>query len=202
MVAGTVRRTARSRFALDYIGSYNETDGLETANDHRLNILFDRFSGSRLFWRPLIGQYLRDPFQNIEHQGTLETGLGYDLIDTARTGWEVYSGVGFNHVRRVSVEEDQPRSSTSPSWSVGTRFDTELTRSIDFDLDFQMTFLDEESGEYQHHLITTLSTELVRNFDLDISFVWDRTRSPPPLSDGTVAEQDDFRLITGIGFDF
>lgn len=202
MVAGLDRTTPNHRLRIDYIGSYNKTDDIETANDHRLNFVLDRFSGSRLFWRPVLGQYLRDPFQNIEHQLTLETGLGYELVDNGRTEWDIYTGAGANRVRRVSVEAGEPLSSTSPAFTLGTSFETELTSWMDYLLGFQMTFLDEESGEYQHHLITTLSTDLVGDLDLDLTFVWDRTRAPPPLEDGSAAEKDDYRLITSVGFEF
>jgi hypothetical protein len=202
MIAGFARRTDRSRVLIDYIGSYNRTDDIETANDHRVNMTWDRFSGSRLFWRPFLGQYLRDPFQNIDHQVTLETGLGYELIRNRRTEWEIFAGAGVNYVQRKSVEEGQASSSSSPAFTLGTSFDTELTDSTDYHFSFQMTFLDEESGEYQHHLVTTLSTKLIGNLDLNFSFIWDRTDAPPPLADGSFAEKDDFRFITGIGFDF
>lgn len=202
MIAGLVRRTDSSRLLIDYIGSYHRTDDIETANDHRVNLALDRFSGSRLFWRPILGQYLRDPFQNIDHQVTLETGLGYELIRNRRTEWEIFAGAGVNYVQRKSVEAGQSSSSSSPAFTLGTSFDTELTDSTDYLFSFQMTFLDEEAGEYQHHLITALSTELIGNLDLDISFVWDRTEAPPPLADGSITEKDDFRFITGIGFDF
>ena len=202
MIAGAERRTAQSRAFIDYLGSFNETEGVRVANNHRVNVVLDRFSGSRLFWRPFIGQYFRDPFQNIAHQGTLETGLGYELIDTGRTEWDVYGAVGGNHVRRVSVEADKPNNSTSPSFSLGTNFETELTTWMDYLFSFQMTFLDEESGTYQHHLLTTLSTDLIGDIDFDVSLVWDRTENPPPGADGATPEQDDFRLLVSVGFEF
>ena len=202
MMAGAERRTPQSRAFVDYLGSFNETEGVRVANNHRVNAVFDRFSGSRLFWRPLIGQYFRDPFQNIAHQGTLETGLGYELINTSRTDWDVYGAAGGNYVSRVSVEPGQPQDSTSPAYSLGTNFETEVTSWMDYLLSFQMTFLDEESGTYQHHLLTTLSTDLIGDIDFDVSFVWDRTENPPPSADGTTPKQDDFRLMVGVGFEF
>jgi hypothetical protein len=202
MIAGAERRTPQSRAFIDYIGGFNETEGVEVANNHRVNVAFDRFSGSRLFWRPIIGQYFRDPFQNVEHQGTLETGLGYDLMDTGKVDWDMYGAVGVNRVRRVSVEPGQPKDSTSPSYSFGTDFEIELASWIDYLLSCQMTFLDEESGSYQHHLLTTLSTDLIGDIDLDVSFVWDRTEDPPPGAGGIPPEQDDFRLLVGVGFEF
>jgi hypothetical protein len=202
MIAGVERRTDQTRVLIDYICSYDRTDDVETANDHRLNMMLDRLSGSRLFWRPVIGQYLRDPFQNIDHQMTLETGLGYELIRTHRVEWEIFAGAGVNYVRWSSLEATQSSSHRSPAFTLGTLFDAEVTDNTDFLFSFQMTFLDEESGEYQHHLVSTLSTELTGNLDLDISFIWDRTEAPPPLENGGICEQNDFRFITGIGFEF
>lgn len=202
MIAGIERRTAQSRTFVDYIGNFNETAGVEVTNNHRVNGVLDRFSGSRLFWRPVVFQYFRDPFQNIEHQGTLETGMGYELTDTSRTEWDLFAAVGVNYVERVSVEPGQQSNSTSPALSIGTDFDTELTSWMDYLFSFTATFLDEESGSYQHHLLTTLSSDLAGNFDVDISFVWDRTENPPPLADGTLPERDDYRLLVGISYEF
>ena len=202
MIAGVERRTPLSRTFVDYIGTFNETEGVRVANNHRVNGVLDRFSDSRFFWRPLIGQYFRDPFQNIQNQLTLETGLGFEITDTSRTEWEIYASVGSNYVERVSVEVGQPSSSSSPALSVGTSFDTELSSWMDYLFSFTATFVDEESGSYQHHLLTTLSSDLAGNFDIDISLVWDRTQSPPPLADGTFPEQDDFRLLVGLSYEF
>ena len=114
MLAGIERRTPQSRIFVDYLGTFNETEGVQIANNHRVNLVLDRFTGSRLFWRPFIGQYFRDPFQNIDHQGTLETGLGYELTNSSRTEWDIFAGVGVNYVERVSVEPGQPSSARRP----------------------------------------------------------------------------------------
>lgn len=202
MLAGLERRTERSRLLLDYIGNFNETEREEVANNHRVNVSYDLFSGRRFFWRPIIGQYYRDVIQNIRHQGTVETGFGYELLDTPRTDWEITGSLGVNFVNFVSVEEGQASDNSSPAISFGTDFDTEVTAWLDYLFLFNMTFFDEESGRYQHHLLTTLSSDLIGNFDLDVSFVWDRTAKPRPRADGTVPEKDDYRLIVGLGYDF
>ena len=49
MMAGVERRTPRSRAFVDYLGSFNETEGERVANDHRVNVVLDMFSGSRFF---------------------------------------------------------------------------------------------------------------------------------------------------------
>lgn len=199
---GIERRTPRSRFLMDYIGNFNETDDQEIANNHRINASFDRFSGGRLFWRPFIGQFYRDPFQNINRQGTVETGLGYELVDTPRTDWEISGGLGFSFVKFDSVEAGQSSDNTSPVLSLSTDYEFELTSWMDYLLTFQMKFLDDDSGGYQHHLLTTLSTDLIGDLDLDVSFVWDRTQKPEPRADGTVPEKDDYRLMVGLAYEF
>lgn len=200
--AGVERRTPTSRVSFDYLGNRNETEGEEVANNHRLNFSWDRFRGGALFWRPLFGQYLRDVIQNIDHQVTVETGLGYELIDTSRTEWEISGGVGVNTVRYRSVGIDEDRTTTSPALSIGTDFETELTAWLDYLFHFNATFLDDDSGRYQHHLLTTLSTDLVRDWDLDVSFVWDRVQSPQERADGTVPERNDYRIMVELGYEF
>lgn len=201
-VASFERRTPVSRATIDYVGSFNETEGERVANSHRAIAVLDRFSRSRLFWRPINIQYYRDEFQNIRHQGTLATGLGYELRDSKKTDWLIYASAGVNYLERVSVETGQPSSRRSPSFTFGTDFETDLTSWIEYLFTYRVTFLDEDSGERQHHLITTVSTDLIRDIDFDVSLVWDRTDKPQPASDGTLPKRDDFRLAVGVGFEF
>ena len=83
-----------------------------------------------------------------------------------------------------------------------TAFDTELTKKLDFIAKYEIQIVNQESGSFIHHFITTLETELTKWLDFDISFVWDRTKDPIPRADGTVPEQDDFQLIFSLGVDF
>ena len=201
-IASAERRTPVSRGIIEYIGSFNETEGERVANSQRVTVNLDRLSNSRLFWRPVNIQYSRDEFQNIAHQGTLSTGLGYELRDTKRTDWQVYASGGVNYLERVSVEPGQPGYTTSPSVTIGTDFETDLTSWIEYLFQYRVTFLDEASGDRQHHILTTLSTDLIGDIDFDVSLIWDRTDSPQPAADGTIPEKDDFRLTVGVGFDF
>jgi hypothetical protein len=202
LLAGMERRTPRSRINLDYLGNFNETDGEQLANNHRVNGTWDLFSGNQFFWRPIISQFYRDPFQNISRQGTLETGIGYEFIDTQRTEWQFSGGLGGNFIRYQSVEPGESDTETSPALSLGTHFETEITPWLDYLFLLQTIFLDDDSGAYQHHLLTTLSTDLIGNFDLDISFIWDRIGKPQQRADGTTPEKDDYRLMIGVGYDF
>lgn len=200
--AGFRRRTPVSRLTLDYLGSVNETDGQKIANNHRANLSLDRLSGGRFFWRPIAAQYYQDLFQNIRHQATADVGFGYQLIDSSRVEWDIQGGLGANFLQYVSVAHGEPNDEVSPVGTLGSNLTVELTSRIDYELLVNMTFLNEESGLYQHHIVSTLSTDLIGDIDMDVSFIWERTEKPQQRTDGTTPEQDDLHLLISVGYEF
>jgi hypothetical protein len=202
MMATLVRRSAENRATFDYLGYFNETDGERAASTHRFNNAIDRFTGNRVFWRPFVGQYFRDKFQNIANQVTLETGLGYTVIDNSRVDWEVSAAAGVNYIDYDSVQPGEPDDNTSPAFTLTTNSEVEVAPWMDWLFLYQGTLVDNDSGQYQHHLVTTLSTEFIGNFDLDISVVWDRTQKPQQRDDGTTPEKDDYRLMVALAYQF
>jgi len=201
-IGNAKRRTAETRFVLDYIGNYTETEGDETVNNQRVNTSFDYLMTRKYFLRPIFGEYFRDPFKNIDHRLTVGAGLGYHIIDTSITSWDVAGGPAYQKTWFKSVEPGKDSSASTPAFVAGTDFDTELTETVDFNFRYNFYFVNEKSGTYSHHLITALETELTSWLDFDISFVWDRTEDPRPESDGTVPEQDDFYLIFSLGVEY
>ena len=85
---------------------------------------------------------------------------------------------------------------------LGTTYDNEITSSLDFNLAYNFSIVNEESGRYIHHFVTGFDVELTSLLDFNFSFVWDRTQEPRQNSDGTFPEQDDYRFVLGLGFDF
>jgi putative salt-induced outer membrane protein YdiY len=197
-----LRRTPVSRWTLDYKGYKNETDGERIEDSHRLTLAADRFTGRRLYWRPISAQYFKDRLQNIEHQATLDTGIGYHLIDTSRTSWDLQAGVGGNYLESVSVEPGEKNGEWSPVGTLGMDLDIEVTSWLDYELEIDMWFLDESAGKYQHHIVSTLSTDLFGNLDLDISMEWNHTENPQAPEGGPAPEQDDYRLQVGLSYEF
>lgn len=202
VTAGLTRRTPTSRLALDYRGNSNVTDGVRQTDSHRINLAVDRFTGRRFFWRPVSVQYYKDELQNINHQATIDTGFGYQVIDTSRTHWEIQAGVGGNYLENVSVEAGQEQSDWSPVGTLSTDLSIDLTSWIEYEFRWNMTFLEEAAGKYQHHMVNTLSTDLIGDLDLDISFIWDRTEVPQVAEDGTVPEQDDYQITVSLSYEF
>ena len=196
------RRTVESRITLDYLANFTRNNGIESANNHRLKLNWDRFMSDKFFLRPLFGEWYRDPFQNIEARYTVGTGAGYQFIDSGKTEWSVFAGPSRQATRFIDVEEGAADSEGSWALSIGTDYETELTRWLDFTYEYSAQITSEAAGKYNHHMVGTLEFDLVGSLDLDVSLVWDRIESPKPNADGRIPEKDDYRLILGLGYDF
>jgi len=202
IAAGVLRRTPSTRMSLDYLGNINDTDGERISDSHRANLAVDRFTGRRLYWRPISLQWYRDEFQNIAHQATADTGIGYHLVDTPRVDWELQAGVGANYLENLSVAPGETNNEWTPVGTFGSDLEVELTSWMDYELEINMTFLEEQAGKYQHHIVSTLSTDLVGDLDLDIVFIWNRTENPQRDEIGELPQQDDYRLQFNLAYDF
>jgi putative salt-induced outer membrane protein YdiY len=197
-----LRRTVRDRVAIDYIGNYNVTDDELQANNHRASAGWDKFINDKLFVKPAFGEYFKDPFQNIGSRWTFGVGVGYQIYDTPKTDWEVSGGPAYQRTDFDSVVPGDPESEETPALLIGTTLDMELTKSIDFYYTYSFQIVNEQSGSYNHHMVTAFEFEITSLLDFDIQWVWDRIEDPRQNSDGSFPESDDFRLIVGIGFDF
>jgi putative salt-induced outer membrane protein YdiY len=195
------RRTPRTRYSLDYLGAISRIDDVDTVNNQRVTTYFDYFYSRQFFFRPVTFEYFRDPFQNIEHRFTLSSQLGYRIIDTKVTEWDVTAGPGYQIVNYTTVEEGEDPTRDTFTAALSTNFDRELTRKLDFNTQLQLLLGDEDSGGLSTHWISTLEFELTKKLDFDVSFVWDRVQDPVADEGGEVPEQDDYRLILGIGLD-
>jgi len=196
------RTTSFSRFNLDYVGNISNTQDVETINNHRVTANADRFMTRNFFWRPIFGEYYRDPFSNIDSRVTVGAGAGYTIIDTSRTNWNVTGGPGYQATRFISVQEGEDIKETTPAMVVTTDYDIEINKKIDFIYSYNITWVDNASGGYTHHMVTTFESEITGSFDLDVSFIWDHISKPTAADDGAVPLPDDYRLTVGISYDY
>lgn len=196
------RGMARSRFVADYLGVYSSTDGDKSVDNHRVNTYYDWFLTTKSYWEILHAEYYRDTFINIDNQVTLATGYGYEVIRTPKSELTFIAGFGYQEQQYVSVEEDEDDHSGSPILFGGTHFDRDLTSRIEFIFDYNMRLLNEDNGRYTHHMISTISVDLVKDFDIDFSYLWDRIDKPQKDSDGEIPEQDDYQFILSVVYDF
>ncbi len=202
ITASAQRRTAKSRLLLGYVGNFSKAQGVETSNNHRLNSYYDSFLNRKFFWRVYSVEYHRDTFKNIDTQVSLGSSFGYDLIRTSKTEWEISGGLGALYKRFVSVGPGEEIDNVSTFLEFGTKYNTKLTTTMKYLFDFSFQLVDESSGTYIHHLITTLSSGITGRMSLDVSFVWDRIADPQPVANLTVPEKDDIQLIVAVSYKF
>lgn len=202
VIANAKRRTARSRFNADYLASHSSANRKDTADNQRLSGYFDWFFTSRFYWKTLDAEFYRDPFSNIGGQYSVSSGAGYDFIHTSKTEWTFNMGLGYQQLRFKSVQVGDPASSGSLFFTSGTRLEHDLTDDIDLVYDYSMRVLNVDNGQYTHHMLGTISFDLIGDFDLDVSAIWDRIQKPQKDNDGNSPEQDDYQLIVSLAYDF
>ena len=202
IMANVKRRTAASRFNADYLSNYSSSRNTETANNQRLSGFYDQFLTMKFYWQVLSGEYYRDPFSNIDSQYSIATGAGYDIIHNSKTEWGVHAGAGYQQLTFISVEAGEDDDANSPFATMGTRFDHEVSGNLDFLYDYSLRILNEDNGQYTHHMLTTFSFELINDLDLDVSLIWDRVEKPQAASDGTLPKQDDYQVVVSLAYDF
>jgi putative salt-induced outer membrane protein YdiY len=196
------RRTPDTRLNLDYLGNYGKINGAEVEQNHRFIGQFDYFLSRRLYVRVPDVEYYRDPLQNLNHRLTLGVGVGYDLVKTPRTEWNITLSPSWQRNWFDSVGVGESPMVDSAALVLSTRFDTELTQRLDFIFEYRGQLTRKETGNDTHHAVTTLEFEIHKRLKLDLSFVWDRISSPQADSAGATPTADDFRLITALGVDF
>jgi hypothetical protein len=196
------RRTVVGRMVFDHMGNYSRTNSIETANNQRGSIRWDRFRTERLFVTPVFAEYFIDTFQNIALRYTLSPAVGYQIRDTSTMDWSVSIGPAYQQTRYDEVVEGENQNEGAWALSAGMVFEADLTRRLEFDYDYRFQLTSKDAGTYNHHMVGAFSFELTDSFDFDISVIWDRIRDPRRNADGSLPEQDDYRLSLGIAYEF
>jgi putative salt-induced outer membrane protein YdiY len=196
------RRTVEQRLIFDYIGNYDETDGEESENNHRLTGDWDRFVTDRIFWSPIVAEYFKDKFQNIEHRITLGPAVGYELIDTPTTSWRVSGGPGYTKTWFQDVAPGEDDTADSFAFQGKTRFDHELTDDIDIWYDYRFLVANSDTGGYTHRMETGIAFEIIGDLDIRASYVWDYINEPSEDEDGNEPDKSDTQLLLGLGYSF
>ncbi|MEM9237852.1 MAG: DUF481 domain-containing protein [Verrucomicrobiota bacterium] len=198
---GVTRITPTNRFGFNYLGTYSRSDGVDFANNHRADFSYDLYRSSRFFYRPVFGEYFRDPFQNIAHRGLLGAAVGYEVIDDGTNTWEVTAGPAFLHTRYDSVPVGGSNSESSASVVVTSSYEREINSHVDFISLYRGTMSNSDAGGYSHHFSNSLSIELTNDLDFDVSLIWDRISNPAREANGATPKEDDLRLMFLLGLD-
>lgn len=199
--ANIKRRTSNSNLYFDYLGRISSRNQEQTANDHRFNQKYDRYITRNFFWTPIFSEIYKDKFQNIENQFTAGIGIGYTIIKNKKTEWDVSVGPAYTYLEYVSVSSGDSVVS-SPALEFSTKMELELSPRVDFKYAYRLTWTDEKTGIYKHHMLGTLENEITSWLDIDISLVWDYILNPEKTSSGVEPLKSDYQLLIGLGVEF
>ena len=206
--AGVQRRSASGRFQADYIANYSKFEDKVTkeqqvtANSHRLTSTYDWFFFFIIYFRTADFEVLSDEFLNISYRVRYGIAIGYHLVDTSDISWDVNAGPSYQITQYDDVNSEESNNDKSLGITLGTDFSYELTSDIDYEFAYSVQIVNEESGQYIHHLETGFDIDLTNDFDLDVTLYADRTQKPKADGSGTIPEQNDYRLVVSLGYDF
>jgi putative salt-induced outer membrane protein YdiY len=198
----TQRRTAQSRLINTYIGNFAEQSGFETTNNHRLNSGFDWFLSHRLFWRVANIEYFRDQFQNTDSRITGSTEIGYLFFDDQKFSWEIAGGPGYQVTKFDSVEVSEEDKEKTFIATMSTELDWDITDDIEYTFAYDIQAVSRAAGGLIHHLKTGIEIELIKDFDIELMYYWDRIEEPIADDIGNLPQQDDKRFVVSVGYEF
>jgi putative salt-induced outer membrane protein YdiY len=196
------RRTVISRVTMNFRSDFTQTNDVQTVDYQSGLFSWDRYRSATVFLRPFFADYFSDPFQNIDARYTMGVGIGYQILDTSRTDWTVFTGPAYQETIYSDVVAGEDATERSWTLSGGTTFDISLTNRIDFLTDYRFNIAKDEAGGYSHRLTTTVEFDLTDSLDFNVTAEWSRTETPKPNADGTNPEKDDYRVSMGIGYEF
>lgn len=201
------RRAAKSRFLLDYIGNISKTGNdesvlTETINNNRITSSLNIYATRYFFYQPIVAEYYRDPFQNIDQRITTGVGIGYTIFNSGGYEWNVTGGPAYISTKFISVEPGEEQKVNAAAVLFSTDFDAELTNKLDFIFKYNIQAAKKKLGGYTHHMIATFENELTGSLDFDISMIWDRISQPTKDAQGNSPESDDYRLTFGVTYTY
>jgi hypothetical protein len=85
---------------------------------------------------------------------------------------------------------------------LGTHYDVDITKDLEFTFKYDIKVAQEKAGGYSHHIITSVTNDITKRVELDVSFLWDRTSNPTTAADGTTPVPDDYKLMLGFIYAF
>tara|TARA_B100001063_G_scaffold131227_1_gene122686 strand:+ start:15351 stop:16475 length:1125 start_codon:yes stop_codon:yes gene_type:complete len=195
------RRTASSRFLSEILGYRTTSDNQVTKNNIRANGTYDWFYTQKMYYRPIFFEYYRDPFQNIANKYTVGAGVGYYVMDTDKTEWDFTAGPAYQKTQFDTVAEGEDESNSSMSWFISTNYELEVTKKIDFSLNYRYLTASSDAGGDSQYAMAAFEFEITDDIDFDMSLVWDYLADPIADENGVVPEKEDYKMIFALGID-
>lgn len=142
-----------------------------------------------------------DQLKHLNLRGLLSAGVGYHVIKTADTTWDVFGGLAYEANRYMSpgvvINDETRRSYTSPSLLLGEESTHRLTETTSFRQRLVVYPYLRDSGEYRAVFDAGLAVAMTKTMNLTLSFQdrYDSMASSP-------VKQNDTLFIAGVNMKF
>jgi putative salt-induced outer membrane protein YdiY len=196
------RRTPQSRLTVDYLANYSRVEEVESVNNQRVNFEFNRRISPRTYLIVPSYEYYVDPLQNLAGRHTVAFGVGYDLLAKPTVEWNVSASPGYQKTIFESVEPGAETTQSAAAFVLSTRLDWNINRRLEWVSEYRAQLSKKDSGATTHHFVNTLSFDLTKRFELDVTLTWDRVQDPIANEEGVEPKKDDLRLVVGVGVNF
>ena len=196
------RRSPNTDLVLEYLGNYSQANGVQSANNQRVDSYYDIRLDRHWFVRRCTCEYCHDPLANISLRGTAMVGGGYYILDRSGLLWNVAAGPAYQYTRFETVEPDQADAATTPAAMLQTNFKVDITPRLTFSERLQSIFTKEEAGQDTHHAVSTLEFKSQTASGPGCLVHLGLSAKAQGRSDGEIPENSDFYLTVGLGYRF
>jgi putative salt-induced outer membrane protein YdiY len=198
------RSTPYTRLKTDYIFNYSKSTELETdrviSNNTRFSSSIDWFYNKYIFFRVLDYEYLSDLQQNINSRNTLGLSIGYHLFDNKRLAWDITLGPSYQKTDYNLLTDTTDQQSAVIAFASALEY--KFSSKINFIVDYQLQFVERESGKRNTFFKALVEFDLSDKFDVDLGFYLDRIASPVKLAESTAVKSNDYKLMISLGYDY
>ena len=198
------RSTPYTRLKTDYIFNYRKSTELNISRvinkNSRLSASVDWFYSKYIFFRVFDYEYLADLQQNINSRNTLGLSIGYHLIDTKRLQWDITLGPSYQKTDYSLLADITDQESAVVAF--GSALEYNFSGKINFIIDYQLQFVERESGKRNTFFKALVEFDLNDKFDIDLGFYLDRIASPVQLVEAKLIKPNDYKLMISLGYDY
>ena len=127
--------------------------------------------------------------------------MGYYLLDTDKTGWDLSAGPAYQKTQFNTVEIGEQTSNVSTSFFMSSDYEYELTKDIDFTFNYRYTFAERAAGGDAQYARAGFEIGVTNDIDFDVALVWDYLEKPIADGSGVVPKNEDYKLIFSLGID-
>jgi putative salt-induced outer membrane protein YdiY len=170
----------------------DEADGAVSANRTLFDARYERTISNRLFGYAGVG-FLSDEFKDIEYLWAPAAGLGYKLVVTETTTFNVDAGLGVKVEKNPDVD-----ATTDVAITLSDKFEHKLSKEAKLTQGFTALWTADDFGDAVYTFTAGIAAALTTRTQVKVELL-NAYMTRPPSAD---VKKNDVLLITSFGYKF